>query len=160
MAAVCRRYSPSPEDTADLLQEGYIRVFDKLHQWQGGSLEGWMRRIFVTNCLNAFDKRKRRLSLIDPLNEVVENTVPANEDFYDFLAADVIQEAIDGLPEGARVIFNLFAVEGFPHTEIAVMLHITESACRSQLTRARKLLQQRLEPMKPPVSTQTLSSTL
>jgi len=159
MGAVCRRYSPSPDDTADLLQDGFIRVFDKLNQWQGGSLEGWIRRIFVTNCLNAYDKRKRRSGLVDPLTEIVENTIPTNEDFYDFLAAEVIQAAIDELPDGARIIFNLFAVEGYPHTEISVMLNLTESACRSQLTRARKLLQQRLGLVAAPKSLQEPVST-
>ena len=157
MSAVCRRYSPGPEDTADLLQEGFIRAFDRLKQWQGGSLEGWMRRIFVTNCLNAFQKRKRRLSLLDPMTEQAEHTVAApDEGFYDFLAADVLLAAIATLPEGARVIFNLFAVEGYPHAEIAQMLDITESACRSQLTRARKLLQQRLGTLANPIPTTTL----
>ena len=155
MAAVCRRYSPGPEDTADLLQDGFIRAFDRLKQWQGGSLEGWMRRIFVTTCINAYQKRKRRLSLLDPISEKAEEA-PSDENFYDFLAADVLQKAIDSLPEGAKLIFNLFAVEGYPHTEIAQMLNLTEGACRSQLTRARKLLQQRLgnptETLPPPNS--------
>ncbi len=143
MAAVCRRYTTSPDDAQDLLQEGFIKVYAKLGTWQGGSLEGWMRKIFIHQCLNAYHSRQRRLALIEQQTEA-QDDIALHEGFYDFLATEAILAAIDTLPEGARVIFNLFAIEGYAHTEIAQMLNLSEGACRSQLTRARKLLQERL----------------
>ena len=143
MAALCRRYTNSPDDAQDLLQEGFIRVYAKLNTWQGGSLEGWMRKIFIHNCLNAYQSRQRRLALIEHQTEA-QDDVALHEGFYDFLATEALLAAINSLPEGARVIFNLFAIEGYAHTEIAQMLNLSEGACRSQLTRARKLLQDRL----------------
>ena len=148
MLAVCRRYSPDADEVQDLVQTGFIRLFEKLPQYRGGSLNGWVRRVFVTNCLNAWHRRKRQ-SWLEALPEETENLAPTEPETFDHLADSQLADAIAALPEGARVIFNLFAVEGYPHTEIAQMLGITEGGCRAQYARARQLLQLKLAHLKP-----------
>ena len=148
MMAVCRRYTPNRDDAEDLVQTGFVRVFEKLSQYRGGSLNAWVRRVFVTNCLNAWQRRKRQ-NWLEALPEETENLAPTEPESFDHMADAQLVEAIASLPEGARVIFNLFAVEGYPHTEIAQMLGITEGGCRAQFARARQLLQQKLAHLKP-----------
>lgn len=108
-----------------------------------------MRRVFVTNCLDML-RRQRRQRLQVPLEESTSQA-PAPEANTFLLEADAahLMAAIAALPEGARVIFNLFAVEGYSHADIAQLLSITESGSRAQLTRARQLLKERLSTHKP-----------
>ena len=148
MVALCRRYCTDTDEADDLVQTGFIRLFEKLPQYRGGSLAGWVRRVFVTNCLNAWRSRKRQ-NWLEALPEETENLAPTQPEVFDHLADAQLVDAIATLPEGARVIFNLFAVEGYPHTEIAQMLGITEGGCRAQYARARQLLQQKLAHLKP-----------
>lgn len=141
--SVCRRYTPNRMEAEDWLQLGFLRVFVHLNQFQGGSLEGWMKRIFVTVCLNQWRKTKR----ISEWQSVGEEAVFEDENGLQKLQAAELMKMIEGLPEGARIIFNLFAIEGFHHSEIAKMLGISESASRAQLTRARKILQEQLKQL-------------
>ena len=129
-------------------QKGWLRIFDKLAQCrdpQGPALESWLRRVVVTSCLNHLKAQQR--------HKIWQNELPANAEdttTYDphLLETDAqqLQAAVLTLPEGARLVFNLFAVEGYTHAEVAKMLNISEGTSRSQLTRARQLLQARLKP--------------
>lgn len=141
MMSICRRYTTSRMDAEDMLQDGFVRVFERIDQFKGESVEAWMRSVFVNLCLSHWRKNKRVFLSTDGLLETEPGPV---ENGLQNLQIQDIQRLIDQLPEGARIIFNLFAIEGFPHTEIAVMLNITESASRAQLTRARQLLQRKL----------------
>lgn len=142
MMSVCRRYTRDRMEAEDMLQVGFIKVFDRVDQYQGGSLEGWLRRIFVNTCLSLWRKNKNSLLVWE--GDPVES-MALEENGLQRLQAEELIQAIEQLPPGARVIFNLFAIEGYPHTEIAHMLQITEGASRAQLTRARQLLQLKLK---------------
>lgn len=141
MMSVCRRYTHDRMEAEDMLQVGFIKAFEKIEQHNGGSLEGWLKRIFVNTCLTQWRKSKQSV-LVQDGNQ--PDTAAPEEDGLQKLQAEELMEFIDELPAGAKLIFNLFAVEGYPHTEIAVMLNITEGASRAQLTRARHLLQHKL----------------
>ena len=139
LMTVARRYSSNRHVAEDVLQEALIRIFKAIPQYQPyGSFEAWMRRIVVTTALQSLDKSWHRN----------ENGIPeqAEEPYmmpevYAQLGAEELLALIAKLPEGFRQIFNLYVIEQYPHTEIAIMLGITESTSRSQLTRAKRLLQ-------------------
>lgn len=141
MMGVCRRYTASRMDAEDMLQDGFVKVFERIDQFNGTSVEAWMRSVFVNLCLSNWRKNRRVFQVSD---EILEKEPGVVEDGLQNLQTEDLLKLIGELPEGARVIFNLFAIEGFPHTEIALMLEITESASRAQLTRARQLLQRKL----------------
>ncbi len=143
MLSVCYRFSKSREDAEDMLQEGFIRVFTQIHQFQSkGSFEGWIRRIIVHTCINQLKKNKRFNESIDITYannvQVREESVPS------IIQAKQITECIRLLPIGYRTVLNLFAIEGYSHREIATLLDIEESTSRSQYTRAKNMLEQML----------------
>ena len=143
MMGVCRRYTASKMDAEDQLHEGFMIIFQQIQTFKGGSLEGWMRKIMLNQCLAAFRKQKRDRIWINDISGEMENKIGSGkESWYDFLEAKQLVNLIDSLPMGAKTVFNLAAVEGYSHAEIAEMLGIQESASRSQLARARKTLQE------------------
>lgn len=143
MKGICRRYTASKMDAEDQLHEGFMLIFRKIDTFKGGSLEAWMRKIMINQCLSAFRKQKRERNWFGDLTEEVENKTGSGiESWYDFLEASQLMQLIDNLPIGAKTVFNLSAIEGFTHAEISSMLGIAESASRSQLARAKKALQE------------------
>ena len=144
--SVCLRYGSNRETAEDLLQEGFIKVFSAIGSFEGsGSFEGWMRRIFVNTALEYLRKN-------DILKESVEidNAEVLQEVDYsaiERISADELMELIAELPPGFRTVFNMFVIEGYSHKEIGDALGITESTSRSQLTRAKRLLQKKLEEL-------------
>ncbi len=140
MMSVCLRYADSREMAEDFLQEGFIKVFSSIQSYNyEGSFEGWMRRVFVNTALESLRKNDLLrngigLDSLDPQQEADYSAV-------DKISADELMELIAQLPSGFRTVFNMFAVEGYSHKEIAQALNITESTSRSQYTRAKKLLQ-------------------
>lgn len=142
MFGVCRRFTASRMDAEDQLHEGFLIVFREIGRFRGGSLEGWIRRIMVNQCLAFFRRQQRdRLWLQEVTEEMEEEIGSGVEAWSDFLEAGQLMALIDRLPLGAKTVFQLSAVEGYSHAEIAQLLHISESASRSQLTRARQALQ-------------------
>lgn len=139
MYAVCLRYAGNGEEAADILQEGFIKVFKKLESFRGdGSFEGWMRRIFVNTAIEHF-RRKRYLV---PVTEKEENTIEGDySTALDNLGAKDIMALIQELSPGYRTVFNLYVVEGYTHKEIADMMGISEGTSKSQLSRAKVILQ-------------------
>jgi len=144
MMSVCRRYTRDRMEAEDMLQDGFVKAFERISQYRDGSLEGWLKRIFVNTCLSNWRKNKLTVLLQDG-NQW--ESIATEEDGLQKLQANELIALIEELPPGARLIFNLFAIEGYPHTEIAVMLSITEGASRAQLTRARQLLQDKLKKL-------------
>ncbi|MDR2953631.1 MAG: sigma-70 family RNA polymerase sigma factor [Prevotella sp.] len=141
MMGICMRYASDRDTAQDILQDGFVKVFTKLDMYTGkGSLEGWMRRVFVTTALEYLRQNNAlKFSVsIDEYTEVVENV---SVSALDKLSADELMKCIEQLPSGYRTIFNLFAIEGYSHNEIAEILNIQESTSRSQFIRGRKLLQ-------------------
>jgi len=141
MMTICRRYTRDRMEAEDMLQVGFMKAFDRIDQHRGGSLEAWLKKIFINTCLNQWRKSKSEFWVKD--ENQMDGILMEDDGLHQLQAAELLS-LIDSLPSGAKIIFNLFALEGFPHTEIAIMLNITESASRAQLSRARKLLQQQL----------------
>lgn len=142
MYAVCLRYARHQMEAQDLMQEGFIRVFDKLHAFRmEGSLEGWVRRIMVHTCINHY-RRKSFQNERFGLEHLPEAPVAATA--LGSLGEAELLALVKELPEGYRMVFNLFAIEGYDHAEIADLLGCGESTSRSQLAKARRMLQKRL----------------
>ena len=142
MLGVCLRYVGDRETARDMLQDGFVKVFTSLHLYSGtGSLEAWMRMIFM-NCSIEHLRKKDFLRDATDLESVKEFT--EDDNVVSRLTAEQILELVKQLPSGARTVFNMYAVEGYSHKEIGEMLHITESSSRSQYARARKWLQEQI----------------
>lgn len=140
MYAVCLRYAGSSEEAEDILQEGFIKVFKKIDSFRGdGSFEGWMRRIFVNTAIEHF-RRKRYLM---PVTEKEENSMEGKySSALDDLGAKDIMALVQELSPGYRTVFNMYVVEGYTHKEIADILGISEGTSKSQLSRAKVILQE------------------
>lgn len=140
MLGVCMRYVGDRMSAEDVLVEGFMRVFDRIDQFKSeGSLEGWIRRVMVNEALGYLRQRKRLLDDVD-LDEA--HGVPDSSPMDHSLETQELMNIIEGLPTGYRTVFNLYAIEGYSHAEIADLLSISESTSKSQLHRARALLQQ------------------
>jgi RNA polymerase sigma-70 factor (ECF subfamily) len=157
MRAVCLRYMGNAEDAEDLLHDGFLKVFQFIHQYSSkGSFEGWMKRIFINAALDVLKQRKFALPFIEEhVASVSHHSILETPEHTDFLSrkaqimsmeisADELMEVLKELPDGYRLVFNMFAIEGMGHKEIAAMLKITEGTSKSQLSRARKILQEKL----------------
>ena len=140
MLSVCYRYAKSREDAEDMLQEGFIKVFTQIHQFQNrGALEGWIRRIIVHTCINNLKKNKKFSDSVDIIHAA---SVPVREEnIPSILQAKQVVECIRLLPMGYRTVLNLYAIEGYSHREIGEILDIEESTSRSQYTRAKAMLE-------------------
>jgi RNA polymerase sigma-70 factor (ECF subfamily) len=139
MYGVCLRYAGNAEEAEDILQEGFIKIYKKLSSYRGeGSFEGWIRRIFVNTAIEHF----RRKTYQQPITEKHETTVEAQYlSVLDELAEKDILKLIQELSPGYRTVFNLYVVEGYTHKEIGDMLNISEGTSKSQLSRAKLVLQ-------------------
>lgn len=141
MLSVCYRYAKSREDAEDMLQEGFIKVFGQIKQFQNkGALEGWIRRIIVNTCINNLKKNRKFAESLDLIHasgvHIREESIPS------IVQAKQVIECIRMLPIGYRTVLNLYAIEGYSHREIAAMLDIEESTSRSQYTRAKNMLEE------------------
>ena len=145
MLTVCRRYARHEMEAEDLLQDALLKVYENIEKFKSkGSFEGWIRRITVNTALKNYQKhsfQKERIGLADYEGDIVQPEAIAN------LSAEELLKLIAELPDGYRVVFNLYAIEGYSHKEIAEVLNIGESTSRSQLVKARKLLQTRIKDM-------------
>lgn len=143
MMALCRRYVSDVEDAKDVLQEGFLKIFIEIGQYsERGSFGGWIRKVFVNTSLD-YMRKKNRLKQKELLTDVEMEYSGNVPDITDITADDLIH-CIDELPDTHRTVFNLFAVEGFSHREIAALLNIPESTSRSFFFRARQLLQKKV----------------
>lgn len=139
MFAVCQRYARHDMEAEDLMQEGFIRVFEKIGDFRmEGSFEGWIRRIMVHTAINQYRRKSFQQERFG-LERLPEEPVEA--DAVGRLGEQELLSMIGSLPEGYRLVFNMYAIEGFDHAEIADLLGCGESTSRSQLAKARRLLQ-------------------
>ena len=144
MFPVCIRYIGDRTLAEDTLQDGFITLFTKLDSYKGdGSFEGWARRIFVTTSLMSL-RKKDALKMSDELDSVRGMKTDTYSQIQN-LGYKELMKLIMSLPTGFRTVFNLYAVEGYSHKEIADMLGITETTSRTQLSRARIWLQKKIE---------------
>ena len=143
MMSVCRRYAKNQEEAEDFVQEGFIKMFKNLHQFKfEGSFDGWVRRIFVNTAIKHYhqqNKHHQTLDLLQGMNKTVDPNAISR------LNENELMNLISELPAGYRVVFNMFVIEGYSHKEISEMLNIRESTSRSQLVKARKWLQSKIE---------------
>lgn len=141
MMVVCLRYSKSSPEAEDILQEGFVKVFQGLEGFrQDAKLETWMTRIMVNTALN----HHRKKLYLYPMVDVEEIDLPQSEVSLSGIHFTQLLEMIQALPQGCQVVFNLFAIEGYSHKEIAELVGISEGTSKSQYARARSLLQARL----------------
>lgn len=145
MMAVCVRYTRHKMEAEDILQDAFIKVFDNLSKFKfKGSFEGWVRRIVINTALKNYGKRGFRQEQIG-MDQYQE--VPMEPSVYSHLQEEELLNLVAKLPDGYRIVFNLYAIEGYSHKEIAETLGIQESTSRSQLVKARKMLQSQVLEM-------------
>jgi RNA polymerase sigma-70 factor (ECF subfamily) len=139
MFGVCLRYASNNEEAEDILQEGFIKVFKKIGSYRReGSFEGWIRRIFVNTAIEHF----RRKTHQQPITEKEESTVEGKYlSVLDTLAEKDIVQLVQQLSPGYRTVFNMYVIEGYSHKQIAEELGISEGTSKSQLSRAKQILQ-------------------
>lgn len=140
MYGLCLRYASNSEEAEDILQEGFIKVFNKIGSFRKeGSFEGWMRRIFVNTAIEQFRKKIH----LQPITEYEENTVEGKYlSVLDSMAEKDIIQLVQQLSPGYRTVFNMYVVEGYTHKQIADALGISEGTSKSQLSRAKQILQE------------------
>lgn len=144
MLTVCLRYARSSADAEDILQDAFIKVFDKMHQFKfEGSFEGWIRRIVVNTALKKYSLRRYEKEVVGyEIKDKDESSIEASA--YTDLTAKELMDLINALPSGYKLIFNLYVIEGYQHDEIAEMLGIQPGTSRSQLVKARNMLQKQI----------------
>ncbi|MFN8257814.1 MAG: sigma-70 family RNA polymerase sigma factor [Bacteroidales bacterium] len=146
MLAICMRYVYERSEAEDILQEGFLKIFTKISEFEGrGSFEGWMKRVFINTAITLYHKNSKHNKNhynIDDVH-VIKSEKPAfgeseftNEELFNI---------IHSLPEGYKLVFNLYALEGYKHKEIAEMLNIDINTSKSQYSRAKKLIRKKLE---------------
>jgi RNA polymerase sigma factor (sigma-70 family) len=146
MMVICQRYAKSDQEAEDILQEGFIKVFASIKTFRGESQLGtWITRIMINTALNAQRQKLYMLPMVD-VNGV---TIKENEavSLSSFHLAELIN-IVQSLPDGCRVVFNLFAIEGYSHKEIGEMVGISEGTSKSQYNRAKSLLRNKIEAEK------------
>lgn len=145
MMAVCLRYSKHRYEAEDILQDSFVKVFSHLSEFEnGGSFEGWIRRIIINTAIKNNLKKTAIAEQVDIDLVKEEFAVP---EVFSALSEEELIKLISSLPDGYRMVFNLYAVEGFSHKEIGEILHIEESTSRSQLTKARRMLQNKVNEL-------------
>ena len=144
MLSVCRQYIKDLHQAEDIMITAFMKVFTNMKNFEHkGSFEGWIRRIMVNECIS-FIRADKKVKFIEDEKYVEESFNNIESQF----SVEDIQFLIDNLPEGYRMIFNLYAIEGFKHHEIATLLGISEGTSKSQLSNARKVLQDNIKKIK------------
>ena len=146
MYSVCLRYSRNRDEAEDLMQDGFIRVFEHINDFRKeGSLVGWIKRIMINNAVNHY-KKINRIPIHENIGEINETEIIGTEQVSesDSVAPELLMELIKSLPEGYGMVFNLYVFEGYSHKEISEWLSISESTSKTQLLKARKWLQKKI----------------
>lgn len=137
---MCLKYASSYEDAEDILQDSFILIFNKIHQYKHkGSFEGWLKRITINIALEKYRKNKKL--------QVVRNNEFEGEihvDIEENIDADFLLSLIQQLPDQYRLVFNLYVLDHFSHKEVAEVLNISEGTSKSNLSRARAILKQKI----------------
>jgi RNA polymerase sigma factor (sigma-70 family) len=137
---ICLRYASNKMEAEDMMQEGFMAIFNNISQFKSiGSFEGWLCKIMVNACLRVLSKKRIQIVNSDDIEVQYISTTD-----YSHLTEKEILKLINALPIGYKLVFNLVVVEGYTHDEVAEMLHIQASTSRSQLVKARKMLQQKI----------------
>lgn len=147
MMTVCLRYLKDVQEAEDVLQDGFIKIFQKIDAYQfTGSFEGWMRKIIVNTALDQI-RRNRNMGFSEEF-DTIEYKMESSDHIFEDLVAQDLMKLIANLPDGYKVVFNMFAIEGYSHKEIGELLGISENTSKSQFSRARAYLRNKLETLK------------
>lgn len=139
------RYAQDEEEAEDILQDGFIKIFKSIGSYSGnGSFEGWMRRIIVNTAIEYYRKRTNLYSLSDVENQ---DSIGLSENAIDRFGEEELLSIINSLPTGYRTVFNLYCIDGYTHKEIGDLLKISEGTSKSQLARARSILQEKVKEL-------------
>ncbi|WP_335973090.1 RNA polymerase sigma factor [Gaetbulibacter jejuensis] len=150
--SLCLKYSRNYVEAEDNLQDAFVTIFNKISQYKSkGSLEGWMKRITINTAL----QRYRSVGVFDIVNEEQIEDVSVEID-EDAVTIDFLLSIIQELPDRYRLVFNLYALDGYSHKEIAEMLNISTGTSKSNLARARLILKEKIEQYKASTNSQTL----
>src|SRR5690606_31499923 len=144
MLSICRQYVKDLQQAEDIMITAFMKVFTNLKSFEHkGSFEGWVRRIMVNECIS-FIRVQKKISFLEDeyYTEDTFNNIESN------FSVEDIQAIIDSLPDGYKMVFNLYVIEGYKHQEIAKMLGINEGTSKSQLSHARKMLQEQINKLK------------
>lgn len=144
---ICLRYAKDRQEAEDVLQEGFIKIFNRIGQYSGsGSFEGWMKRIIINTAITNYRQNLKRYNQVDVAN-LTEDEIEIKAEDFEYTYEELLK-VVQSLPTGYRMVFNMFAIEGYQHKEIAAMLEIDVATSKSQYSRARKLLQKKLVELK------------
>lgn len=143
MYGVCLRYARNKEEAEDILHDGFEKVFNNLHEYQGiGSFEGWIRRIMVHTAINTY---RRYQSKWFPLEDTQSEQIIDKEVYIiENISHQELISHIQSMPDGYRMVFNMYVIEGYKHNEIAEILGISESTSKTQLMKARNYLKNKI----------------
>lgn len=145
MLGVCIRYAKNTEQAEDVLQDAFVKVFTKLDHYNGGSLEGWIRRIMVNTSL---DQIRKNVKFQDNIAmDQVDYRLEQQGYILEGLMEEDLLKLINEMPMGYKTVFNMFAIEGYSHKEIAEKIGISENTSKSQYSRARAFLKTKLEEL-------------
>ncbi len=143
MFAICLKYSKNYEDAEDTLQDSFLTIFSKINQFRHkGSFEGWIKRITINIAIEKYRKKTPLRIIKEEIIEDHEDDIMINENS---LNVDFLLNSIQQLPDRYRLVFNLYVLDDFSHKEIATLLEISEGTSKSNLSRARKILKQKVE---------------
>ncbi|MCK9218675.1 MAG: RNA polymerase sigma factor [Bacteroidales bacterium] len=147
MMALCLRYAKDYDEAEDIMQEAFLKILQKIGTYrQEGSFEGWMKRIMINHALNYYRKNSK-LPFHENISEINELEISDRDDSSSYhapIAAEKLIALIQTLPPGYRMVFNLYVFEGFSHKEIADSLKVSENTSKTQLLKARRMLQKKL----------------
>jgi RNA polymerase sigma factor (sigma-70 family) len=143
MYGICLRFAGNEMDANDILQEGFIKVLTKIKDFRNeGSFEGWIRRTIINTAINYY-RKNLKFSKFQDIDDC-EVPITSDETIFDKLSKEELIKLIHELPNGYRTVFNLNVIEGYTHKEIGQMLNISDNTSKSQLTRARSILQKKV----------------
>jgi RNA polymerase sigma factor (sigma-70 family) len=146
MLAICLRYSKSRDEAEDLIQEGFLKIFQNINTYRKhGSLEGWIKRIMINHALNQY-KKNRKIPFAEDVEEINENEILSFDEEVEYnepVPPETLLAMIQSLPEGYRMVFNLYVFEGYSHKEIAEAMNFSENTSKTQLMKARRQLRKK-----------------
>lgn len=145
LLGICIRYAKTRDEAEDILQEGLIKILTKINDFKGdGSFEGWMKRIIVNTAISHYHKNKKHNDVYD-IDEINETDIKGNTFENNQFTSEELYSVINNLPAGYKEVFNLYAIEGYKHKEIAEILNINQNTSKSQYSRAKEKIRQQLE---------------
>jgi RNA polymerase sigma-70 factor (ECF subfamily) len=149
MLGLCLRYCKDLQEAEDILQEGFIKVFNNINKFrEEGSFEGWIKRIMINCAIDHYQKNLKHAfhENLDDMNEKIAEPEEMPGKYQELgIEKDELMAMIQELPDGYRIVFNMYAIEGFSHRDIAEILGISENTSKTQLMKARKALRTKLE---------------